>query len=345
LRDIERLYRGLTAAIAAEIQFALTPQEEARLASARQVNPQAYEAYLRGEFHVWRLTPQDLETAQHYFERALEHDPQHALAYAGIARVWATRQQMGIVAPEVAAPRARAAVQRALELDSALVEVQYAAATVMALDWDWVPAERAFQRAIALAPEYPGVRAGYSHFLNVMDRADEAIRQAEQGLELDPFDVRLQMFAGWSLLFLDRYDEAIAQFQKAPDDWMAYTGIRCALVGKGTYEEALAVLREHAIPEVVVALDSGFVEGGYQSAFLRAAEVLSIRSHTTYVQPTWIAELNALGGEYDRAFEWLDRAVEMREPSLLYLNAFPEFDGLHDDPRWEALLRRMGLPH
>jgi TolB-like protein/Tfp pilus assembly protein PilF len=345
LRNIERLYRGLTAAIAAEINATLTPQAQAHLASARPVNPEAYEACLKGQFYRRLLSPQDLETALQYFELALEHDPEYALAYVGIARVWGGRQQMGILAPSEAGPRVRTALQRALELDSTLVEVQHLLAGVRTwLDWNWMAAERAYQRAVEIDPSYPGVRANYAHFLIIMGRADEAMQQIARGLELDPFDVNLRMFRGISLLLLDRYDDAIAQLQDAPTHPLARSGLQSAYYAKGMYEEALAVLKGHATPEVVEALDSGYIEGGYQRALLRAAEVLAVRSRTTYVQPTWIAELYAVGGEHDRAFEWLERAFQIREPNLPYLRGFPEFDGLHDDPRWNDLMRRMGLP-
>ena len=163
-------------------------------------------------------------------------------------------------------------------------------------------------------------------------------------MDLDPFDVRLQMYSGWSFMFLDRYDEAIAVFETMPNHPMAYIGLRSALYGKGMYDEALAALKARALPEVVEALDRGYSEGGYHQAMLRAAEVLTVRSRTAYVQPTWIAVLHAISGNRDQAFEWLERAFEMREPNMPYINAFPELDVLHDDPRWKVLLRKMGLP-
>jgi TolB-like protein/tRNA A-37 threonylcarbamoyl transferase component Bud32 len=345
-RDLMAMYRQLTGAIAEEIDAALNPQAVARLAGAQSVDPEAYEAYLKATFHRDLLSAQDLETALQYYELALQHDSVYALAYAGIAIVWGSRQQMGIVAPSEAGPNARAAVDRALELDSTLAEVQHASAVVKTwVDWDWVGAEEAFERTIEIDANYPSVRASYSHFLNIMGRAEEAMLQVERGLELDPFDVMGQMFSGWSLMFLDRYDEAIALFQNAPNHPLAYIGLRSALHGKGMYEETLAVTKERAFPEVAEALDRGYAEGGYHQAMLRAAEALTARSRTTYVQPTRIAQLYAVGGEHDQAFEWLGRSLEIREPNMPYLNAIPEYDGLHEDPRWRDLLSKMGLPH
>jgi len=271
----------------------------------------------------------------------------YARAVAGIAKVWGARQQFAIVAPSEAGPKAIAAAEIALELDSTLAEVQHASASIKTwVEWDWAGAEEAFERTIEIDPNYPGIRAAYSHFLNIVGRAEDAMLQIERGLELDPFDVHLQMFHGASLVFQDRYDEAIAVFEGAPNHPLAINGMRSAFYGKGEYEEALAIwkLEAAATPEVLEVLDPGYAAGGYSEASLRAAAVEEGRLRTTYVRPTWLAVLYAVGGEHDRAFEWLERAFEMREPNLPYLNMFPELDGLHEDLRWRDLLRRMGLP-
>jgi len=345
LRNIVGLERQVTRAIVDEIELALTPEAETRLARARPVNPEAYEAYLKGQFNAGKLTPPDLETALQYYGLALDKDPDYALAHAGIALNWAFRQQMGIVPPSEAAPQAREAVARALELDSTLVEVQYALAVVRTwVDWDWEGAEPAYRRAIELNPNFPDVRAYYSHFLSIMGRPDEAIEQIERALELDPFNALFRSLYGQTLMYLDRYDDAIVQFQNAQNHPLALSGLRSTYHAKGMYEEAIAVRKAQSSPELVEALDRGYMEGGYQGAMLSAAEMLAARSRTTDVRPRTIAALYAASVEPDQAFDWLERAMEERDPNMPYLNVFPMFDGLHDDPRWQDLLRRMGLP-
>ena len=199
LRDILTLQGEIATAIAREIKVKLTPQEQTRLASARTVNPEAYEDTLKGRFPAQKFTPQDFEIAMDYFQRALEKDPNYALAYAGIARVWTSRQQMGFVPPREAEPRAKAATAKALELDSTLAEVHHRLAVVRGwTDWDWQGADAEFRRALEINPNYAEARAVYSHLLMIMSRPEEAMGQIERALELDPHNPCSRLFMVWS---------------------------------------------------------------------------------------------------------------------------------------------------
>jgi TolB-like protein/Tfp pilus assembly protein PilF len=353
LRNVERLYRGLTGAIAAEIQAALTPQAEARLATAREVNPAAYEAYLKGQSYVGKFSPADLETALHYFELALEHDPEYALAYAGIAWVWASRSQFGIVRPRDAAPLGKAAAERAVELDSTLAEVQYALAAIRTWhEWDWAGAGSAFERAIALNPNYPDGHALYSHFLLCMKRPDEAVRHMELAVELDPFNPLIQSFHGMLLYMVGRYDEAIAQFKMllrtVPNNLLAHSGLQLVYHEKGMYEESLAEANAlYTLMEITQAVETlalGYAEGGYRGAMSRAADTWAAFSSARYVPPVEIAQLYAFAGEDGEALDWLERGFEERDPNMPYLNAHPGLAGLRDNARFHDLRRRMNLP-
>ncbi len=353
LRNIVRLERQVTRAIVDEIELALTPEAEARFAGARPVNPEAYEAYLKGQFHAYKFTPSDLETALQYFNLALEKDPDYALAYVGIRTVWSTRMQMGFVAPREAAPRAKAAVETALRLDSTLAEAHRGLAVYLAsYEWDYAGAEIAYRRAIELNPNYPDTRAIYSHYLIQMGRPDEAMAQIERALELDPFNDFFQGLYGWVLLIARRYDEAIAQFQNAlktaPNNPMVRSGLYAAFHAKGMYDEALAEVRALFAAlgdrELEEALARGHAEGGYREAIRGAAETWAARSPTSFVPPVDVAELFATAGEHERALEWLERGFDARDPNMPYVGVQPHFDSLHEDPRFQDLLRRMNFP-
>jgi TolB-like protein len=352
-RDVVTLYRDLTTAIAREINAALSPQAEVRLASAREVNPEAYEFYLRGQFHAGKLTPADLETALQYYQLALDREPNYVLAHAGIALDWAFQQQMGIVPPSDAAPQARAALARALELDSTLVEVQYALAIVSTwTEWDWEEAEAAYQRAIELNPNFADIRAYYSHYLCMMNRPDEAVEQLERAMGLDPYGDLLVGLYGMVYLFLRRYDEAIVQFQRllrtVPNHPLAHSGLQQVYHAKGMYEESLeaanALYTVIEFTQVVEALASGYAEGGYREAMSRAADTWAALSSQAYVPPWEISQLYAFAGEDSEALEWLERGFEERDPNMPYLNVFPTYESLRDEPRFSDLRRRMGLP-
>jgi serine/threonine-protein kinase len=347
LSDIERLYRGLTAAIAAEIQAALTPQAEAHLARARPVNPQAYEAYLKGHFHWQRMTPTDLPRALEYFQQARSLDSTYAPAHAGIALSWwfgaSTRHS-----PRRA--QARAAIHRALALDSTLAEVQYVAAMVRAwLDWDWEGAEVAFRKAIEINPSYAEARAFYANFLYIMERPEEGRAQMERALELDPFNPTIRAYNGGRLVVYERrYAEAIEELEAVlriePNHIAARTYLTGAYSASGNYVEALAMGRrgDSGDQELLDAVDRWYAEGGYRVAMLRLAETLAARPDVHHVG---VAMTYAAAGERERTLDWLELAYEARHymlPSFLPASGNPPVPG--DDPRYQALRRRMGLP-
>jgi len=353
MTDVLVMYKEMARAIADKTRVKLTPQEEAILASARQVNPEAYEAYTKGMFHVYKLTPQDLDLAYQYFESALEKDPYYALAYVGIGQVWGGRQQQGLVPASEAGPKSKAARRKAQELDETLPEVHYALATQKTWgDWDWESAEKEFRRAIELNPNYPDPRAYYSQFLFMMKRPDEAMAQIERALELDPFNAVFRSIYAWDLMYARRYDEAVEHLREtlktAPTDQMTLSALKSAYHLNGMHEEALEIWKtwfatknDHEAEE---ALTLGYAAGGYSGALRRVAEALIERSRTTYVTPWQIATLYTRAGKDDEALEWLGKAYDAHDANMPYISVDPIFDGLRDDPRFEELLRRMTLP-
>jgi serine/threonine-protein kinase len=352
LREVMALYSEVARTIAREIEINVAPEEERRLASVRPVDPEAYEAYLKGKFHWGKMGPGDLETALQYFELALEKDPDYAPAHAGTARVWATLSQFGLVPHSEANPKAKAAALRAVELDTSLAVAHSALASVRAWgEWDWEGADEAFRRAIELNPSDPDARAFYSHFLNIMKRPDEAMAQIERAVELDPLNPNIRALYSIDLLFARRYDDAIAQAQNAlrtaPNHLVAMDMLFCGYHAKGMYEEHLATMKAYyaafGLSEVEDALARGYAEAGYPGAMNLAAEALAAASETGSALPTEVAKQYIFAGNNDRALEWLERSFEAHDPNLPYVG-FPVYDGLRDDPRFKDILRRMNLP-
>jgi len=353
LSDVLSLQNEIVSAVTREVRVKLTPQDEVRLASARKVNPQAHEAYLKGQFHFYRLTRPDLESALQYFELALDKDHNYALAYAGIASVWLGRQQQGLAPASETTPRAVAAAAKALELDSTLAEGHYVLANIRAwADWDWEGAETEFRRAIDLNPNFPDPRAYYSHLLNILGRPEEAIAQIERALELDPLNALFQAIYGMDLMYVRRYDDAIAllhdTLKTSPNDLVALSTLRSALHMKHMDKEALEVWKAsyaaRGDQEAEKALVRGFEAGGYSGALRSVAEMLAARSKTTYVSPWQIGTLFTRAGKNDEALDWLEKAYQAHDQNMSYLGVDPIFDTLRDDPRYQGLLRRMKLP-
>jgi TolB-like protein len=352
LRGVLALQGEIASIIAEKVRAAVTPTERTRLTSARPVNPEAYDAYLKGMQHWYKLTPQDIDTALEYFELALKKDPNYAPAHSGVALVWIGRQQMGYTAPREAGPKAKAAALKAVELDSTLAQAHSSLASVNYLyEWDWAGAEVEFKRAIELNPNFPDARALYSHYLMIMKRPEEAMAQIQRALELDPFNALFQVWYVSDLEFADRYDEAIVQCRKALRTspglpFFAHWGLSGNLFRKAMYEESLAEMKAcyAGDREVEEALTQGYAQSGYRGAMRRAADLLAARARKTYVLPSDVAGLYVMAGEKAQALAWLEKGFEVRDPTMPYVNVNQIFDSLHNTPRFQALLRRMNFP-
>ena len=352
MTEVLAMYNEVARAIVNEVQITLTPKEETRLASALQVNPQAYEAYLKGMSHLYKLTPPELDAALHYFEQALETDPNYALAYTGISFVWIGRQQMGLVIPSEATPKAKDAAQTALALDNTLAEVHYTLAIIRTWsDWDWEGAEQAFKRALELKPNYPEALVYYSNLLCYMDRLDEALAKAERAVQLDPLNSVILTISGCTLAYLHRYDDAIERYQNAlrtsPNDPVGHNGLWETYYMKGMYEESLksakAFFTGLDFAPIAEVMAQGYEEDGYSGAMTSAAETMEAFSKQTYISPDAIARMYAFAGDKEKTMEWLEIGYEMKDPMMPYVSSFT-YDLLDDDPRYQDLLRRMNLP-
>jgi Tfp pilus assembly protein PilF len=341
--------------VAGSLALKLLPAEEARLANVHAVNPEAYEACLKGSQYWIKMTKGDLDTAERYFEFALQKDPGYAPAHAGLAWVWACRNQMGISVPAEAVPKMKAEALKAVSLDDTLAEAHYALAGLWTWhDWNLAAAEQEMKRAVELDPNYPDGLAMYSHFLMIMGRPDEAMAQIERALKLDPFNVTIHSFYVVDLVFVRRNDDAIAQARETlkmqPDNFVALPGFYMALAAKGINKEAVGAvkdyLRIYQIAEVDAILDRGFAQDGFRGAMKCAAEALGERARQKLALPTDVATLYIYAEDRDRALEWLERAYEARDPNMPYIK-LPVYDPLRSDPRFQNLMRpfrRIG-PH
>jgi TolB-like protein/tetratricopeptide (TPR) repeat protein len=347
LKDVLILQSEIARSIAREIRIAVTPEERRRLAEARSVDPAAYEAYLKGQFHWSKLTPHDLDRSLDYFEQARGKEP--ALGLAGIAAVWAARMQMGLVAPAEAGPLAHQAALAAREADETLPEVHYILALISTWGlWDWDAGRAEFERALSLRTNFADARAYHSHFLAIVGRTEEAILEMRLALELDPGNDLFLSLYGIVLIFARDYAEAVRQFQAArltaPGNPVIHRGLLMALHHRGMFDEAVAELRGWSAAqgddEVVKAIDQG---AGYADSLRGTADCLANRGRAAYVSAVYVAWLYVLAGRNAEAMDWLQVGVERRDPDMPYLR-LPIYDPFRGEPRYEALVRRMKLP-
>jgi serine/threonine-protein kinase len=349
LEDVFAIQDDIARSIVDALKIEVLGEREEPLVKVHTENPEAYEAYLKGLFHYWKLSPENVALALDYYQLALEKDSNYALAYTGIAGVWVTRGISGIVPSREAVPKVKEAALKALELDDTLAEAHYSLAGIRYyFEWDWNGAEKEFQRAIELNPNYANIRLVYSSFLDMMGRPEEAKAEIERALELDPINFFAQGVFGLHLFNSRRYDDAIVQFRKTiraePTFPLAHEGLWVALHQKQMHEEALTEAKKYFEVlddrEAADSLQRGYAEAGYSGAMVFLAEKLAMRSKQAYVQPTQVARLYDFAGEADRALEWLEKALKEHEPALVTLNVWPE-GALRDDPRFKEILQRM----
>jgi serine/threonine-protein kinase len=353
-KDLLVLQSEAAQAVAAEIQVALTAEEAQRLLPAREVNPEAHEAYLRGTFHRFQFTPADLDKALEFFDLALQKDPDYALAYVGISHVWSHRLVLGVVPPREAGPKWEVAASKAIELDDTLASAHEGLAGFRCWhEYDWDGAEPEFQRAIELNPNDGQARVSYGHFLAaVRGREKEARDQLERALELDPLNSFYQGFYAVYLVMYGHYDEAIAQcrlaLQTSPNFYLARHCLWFSFKEMGRLDDAFREVKAlHASfgdRDMEDALTQGHAEGGYPGAMQRAADSLAARSRQMFVRPFQIAHYYDEAGQTDLAFEWLEKAYEARDHDMAYLRVLPLSDRLRTDPRFHDMLERMNLP-
>lgn len=353
LGQVPTLYSQVVNAVVGRLGVVLTQEEKARLAVTRTVNPEAYEAYLKGLFHIAKLSPESGQIALGYFHTALEKDPNYAPGYAGIANTWLNRGHMGFVPNRVALPKAQAALAKALELDDTHADVHFVMASCkLYQEWDWPGAERAFQRAIELNPSIPNAHLWYSDLLSLLGRHDEALAEIQRGLDLDPLSAFVQASAGGRLLRLGRHKEAMVLLQKAvatdPNLELAQRYLWYAHHQQGTTEEAFTAAKKFFVTkgqdEVAEAMTRGYEQAGYRGAMRRGALRLAEISKQQYVQGTQVAGLYAFAGDKLRALDWLEEAYQQRDSWLTFAKDDLRFLGLHGEPRFQDLLRRMNIP-
>ena len=337
--------------VAKALAVNLLPVEQARLAAVRTVNPEAHDAYLKGS-SLWKtLKRADLDAAQRFFELAIAKDPAYAPAYEGLTWVWLIRQQAGYTPSSKAGPKAKAAALQAIALDDNSAEAHEALASAKTWsDWDWAGAEPEWRRALELNPNGANAHAYYAHFLAQRGRAAEAIQHSDRALKLDPFNALYHSMRGMVLLYLGRYDDAMAAARTAisirADLATAFSVMQRVYLVKGMREEQLADqrLRISGDPERVAAFERGLKEGGYEGAQRAIADVLAARyEKSQYFDGPGVALRYLDASDTDHAIRWLQKAYDDHDPMLAYLG-LPPWDRLRDDPRYQALLRRIGLP-
>lgn len=346
--DILSMQRTIASQITNNLRLKLTGAESSVVTRGYTENADAYQLYLKGRFLWNKRTSETLAKSVDHFNQAIEKDPHYALAYAGLADAWYSRGWYRYVEPKDAYEKARAAANRALEIDPKLAEGHAIMAAIKTVyDWDWQGAEREFKLAIQLNPNYATAHQRYSLFLPALGRLDEAIAEARKARELDPLSLPINENLGDILYLARRYDQAIEQLRRTleldPNYGVAHATLAKVYEAQGKYQESLEERLKSSTPETVAELRQVFAASGIKGVWKNRLDVLLERAKTNYVSPADIALFYTRLNDRDQAFAWLEKAMEERSINFNYLVADPRFDNLRSDPRLPLLLRRVGL--
>jgi class 3 adenylate cyclase/TolB-like protein/Tfp pilus assembly protein PilF len=349
LVDVLALQGEVARAVATAVRAQLTPDERARLASARQVDPRAHEAYLRGRYWWNTRTRDGLDKALVYFRQAIEIDPTWAPGYAGMADVYETYGNNRHWPPAEAHPRARAAALKAIELDENLPEAHVTLSAVMRdYEWDWEGSEREIRRALELDPNYARGWQIYSWNLLSLGRIEEALRAMSKARELDPLSPRINANVGTLLYFARDYEAAERESKKSmeADSLQSLWNLGSIYVQQGRFEEAIRAFQEsdrQGGTEAGANLAHAYAVAGNRSEARRIVGEREQRGRSEFVPSTGMAMAYTALGDFDRAFSWLERGYRERTVTVANLQFDPRLDPLRRDSRFGDLLVRMGL--
>ncbi len=354
LQDTLALQNNVARAIADQIRISLNPQEQAALRNAKVVNPEAYVSYLKGRYFWNKRTADSLQVALAYFNQAIDQDPKYAQAYSGLADTYALLGdwQYAVMTPKDALPKAKAAAIKALELDNTLGEAHNSLAFCLdGFDWDFNSAGKEFRRAIELNPGYATAHHWYAWHLSLLGRYDEALAEMRKAENLDPLSLVINADLAELLALAHSYDESIQQSRKTiemdPNFGLAHNHLGQAYLQKHMNEEAVVELQKAVqlsggSPTCIANLARAYVASGKRSEAENLLGDLKKRANPSHSLASEIAVIYVALGDTDQAISWLKKGFEERfNPGVLLR---PGLDPLRSDPRFEELVRRVGLP-
>ncbi len=332
-------------------EITLTPQDEARLAAVRPVNPVAHEAYLRGRYRVGKGTEQTIKQAIGDFNEAIRADPGYAPPYAGLSDAYAALR-IAYLPPHSVMPQAKAAAAKAVQLEPGLAEGHLSMAIVlMTYEFDWVGAERELKQAIDLSPNLADAHHYYAMYLAGLGRHAEARVEIDRAMELDPLSLVILNDAGWVYYLARQYERTIELNRKALDldanFWPAYRDLGLGYEHVGRFADAVAALKKareiDANPSVLEMLGGAYAAWGKKDEARKVLAELAVQAGQHYVCAYEVATIHAGLGDKDATLEWLEKGYKDRADCMAWTASDPKLDALRDDPRFKDLIRRLGV--
>ncbi|HKS72381.1 MAG TPA: protein kinase [Terriglobales bacterium] len=340
--------------ISQRLRLQLTRAEKKQLTKRYTENPEAYKLYLRGRHHWNQWTEEGFYKAIDCFQKAVENDPRYALAYAGLADCYVLLGWNSYLPPKEAFPKGKAAATAAVQFDRDLAEAHTPLAALLWLhEWRWEKAQAEFKRSLQLGPAYATANHWYAEFTMTMGRHEEAMVRMKKSQDLDPLSLIINVAVGWALYYARRYDEAIEQLRRTVELDLNYP-VTHWILGllfrrTGRYESAIAegekgVKLSGGSPLMRAALAQTLAMAGRTKEAIQIRDDLIELANHKYVSPYFFAGIHLGLAENERAIEYLEKSYEEHSHWLIYLHIDPAMDPLRDNPAFQALLRRIGLP-
>ena len=349
--DLLAVQSEISREIAEKLRLRLSAGDQQQLTKRETVNPQAYELMLKGLYYRRKGGTENSKKAAEYYNQAIDADPTYALAYAELSVCYLDLAAGSVLDPKEFTPKAESAARKAVDLDESLADAHYALALSKREAWEWASAEREYQRAIELNPNLAAAHLRYAFYLSLVGRHKQAIAQIERARELDPLSSAVNANVGYVLYLARQYDEAIESLQKTRELDRDFPPTQNVLgftyAAKGMYAKAIAAYQEairlgNKSPSLQIYLGAAYARAGDREKGRAILEQL--QTSESYVSPCELAILHAALGEREPAFALLEKAYTAHDPSLQYLGIEPAFDSLRADPRFDDLVRRVGLP-
>jgi len=349
VKDILNIEEDVAKAVAREIQLRLTSKQQAELAQAHTVNPEAFDAYLQGYYYFERNTDKDTDTAAMYYERATQLDPSYALAWAALSRARKWQAVRGLIPKQEGYRVAREAVERALELNPALAAAHTQMGRIkQQVDFDWAGADASFQRGAALEPGNTEAVRSAAASARMLGRFDEALQFCRRAIDLDPLNAHSWQSLGDSEFYAGQLDAAATDFQKAlelnPDVFPGTISLSRAYMVQGRAQDALSEIElvRYDPERASLRAIADHALGRKKEANAALSELIAKYHASAAYQ---IAEVYAFRSQPDEAFKWLDRAYVQRDDDLIVTKVDPLLKNLHNDPRYVAFLNKLNFPN
>lgn len=352
LTDIFALQEEIAEDISRKLRLRLTGEERERMVKRYTDNTAAYHLYLKGRHYAGKRTPEWLRKGVEHFQQAIDLDPNYGLAYAGLADAFAfLASSTGGQPPHDTYPKAKAAAQKALELDETLGEAHCSLGfSCLLYDWNFAESERQFKRAIELTPDYANAHDGYAFYLKATGQHDAAISECQRAQELDPLSLFTMLSLSWAYYFARMYDDALEQVRRVmemdPNFGFAHWHLGMIYLQKGKHDDAITSLRKAVnltggIPTFLSHLGHAYGKAGKHREARQMLTQLESLSKRQYVSSYFLAMIHLGLGDPDRMFECLEKAYEERSGSLAFLRVEPILDGVRKDPRFATFDQRM----